>query len=620
MADQTQVTDEQRLDSYAEWLRANKDKAGSPEFVKVADAYRQLRMPSEAVQPDPYSFVNTAGRIASDAVLGLPDLLVKLQNAGLNPLEPAPMRELRQRAQAAGQPGLQTEFAPRVRSAVGVEELPEDASTTRRLSEAGMTALLGSGGGGALGALSRAGTVGEALTGAGGALLKNVAVPTATSFAGGAVGEKYGGETGALIGSLAGGVAPGLARNVPTRAAEAYYGRGARVDAPEIAAAAERQNVTPSAGMLGGKSVQATERRLSGQAGSQGVIANARDTAANQITQAAERAVEARRAIPAATPETADIVDVANRARTGGQDVTGAVQTELMNRIGSRSPVDVSDIYANLGRIQGQTDPATYGPIATRVGHLREMIMNDQLREALMRGGTPPAGVTNLTVPYEQFKDWRSKLGARLQGLDPIDSRFQGQVYDEATQAMRNAAIARGVPGPLFDRAQEITRNQYQATTLADKIASTLGTEGAAGPRQFSRWWENLTPEEQTKLAGPQQGAMSDVARLAGAHNYPTSQTGLTRSLGGQLGSQVWRLISSLGGAGAGHALGIPGGEVMGAVVGGAAPEAVANIRARMLQSDVARRGMTGQRTPIGRAMGMDELLAALQAANIGAR
>lgn len=37
------MADLERLSAYADWIKANKDKAGTPEFVKVAEAYRQLR-------------------------------------------------------------------------------------------------------------------------------------------------------------------------------------------------------------------------------------------------------------------------------------------------------------------------------------------------------------------------------------------------------------------------------------------------------------------------------------------------------------------------------------------------------------------------------------------------
>ena len=43
MADE--LTNEQKLDAAAEWLRTNSDKQGSSDFVKVADYYRSLKAP-----------------------------------------------------------------------------------------------------------------------------------------------------------------------------------------------------------------------------------------------------------------------------------------------------------------------------------------------------------------------------------------------------------------------------------------------------------------------------------------------------------------------------------------------------------------------------------------------
>lgn len=611
MADQTQVTDEQRLDAYAEWLRANKEKAGSPEFVKVADAYRQLRTPAETEKPDPYSFVHTAGRVVSDAVLGIPDLFIKLQNAGLNPLEPGPMRELRQRAQAAGQPGLQTEFAPRVRSAVGIEELPPDASTARRLGEAGLTALVGTGGGGVVGALGRAGTVGEALTGAGSALTRNVAVPIATATAGGKAGEvvseALGGDrdTGALLGSLAGGVAPSVRGQMAAR--------GARPDAAEIAAAARRQGVTLTPGMVGDPSVQALENSLAGKGGSGGVITRGRNTALDQMRGAVERAIEERQALPAATPETADISNAAQTARAGGSDVSGAVQQRLMERVGPRTPVDTTDLYASLGRILNQTDPGTAAPVVSRMGHLRDMIEQARLRDAAARGGAgDPNATVPLTVPYEQFKDWRTGLGRRMQNLDPVPGRFSGQIYDEATQAMRNAATEAGVHPQEFNLAQDVTRNQMRAADIQEAYDRTLGNveQAAPGPRRFVQWWQGMTPQEQTAIAGSQQGALSDVARLSRAYNYPTNQTGLSRSLGGQLSDVTGRAVGAAFGS-MSDAVGIPSG--VGAAAGTFGMTPLNWLRARALQARVP--AMAGGPRP----MTIDDLIAAMQAANIGA-
>lgn len=54
-------TDTERLDAYAGWIRQNKDRQGTPEFEKVAAAYKALRTGGEQAGPDPRSPEYLAG-------------------------------------------------------------------------------------------------------------------------------------------------------------------------------------------------------------------------------------------------------------------------------------------------------------------------------------------------------------------------------------------------------------------------------------------------------------------------------------------------------------------------------------------------------------------------------
>lgn len=47
------MADTARLDAYANWIRANQDKAGTPDYVKVTDAYRQMREQQQWEQERP---------------------------------------------------------------------------------------------------------------------------------------------------------------------------------------------------------------------------------------------------------------------------------------------------------------------------------------------------------------------------------------------------------------------------------------------------------------------------------------------------------------------------------------------------------------------------------------
>jgi len=556
-----------------------------PELIKQLEAQPEPSSAPPALpfmsRDDPYSARSTIGRIASDIVTGLPDLAIKIQNAGLNPFTlPARVAD-----RFLGIERPQTpipEIGPYVRSAIGVPDLPEDASTMRRLAEGAGTVV---------------GSVGTGAPAASRSIVRDVVQPLVLSNVGGAAGGAVGGDTGALMGSIAGGLYPSARAQMASR--------GARPDAAEIAAAAERQNVTPTAGMLGNEGVQAQERNLSGRTGATGVISNARTQALEQMREAVGRAIEQRQALPALTPETADIHGTATAARAAGTDVSSAAQQRLMDRVGPTSQVETGPVLAEMERIRGTTDPGSYAPIEARVEHLRQMLPRD-----------PQGNVTGSTVDYQRFKDWRSGLGRRMQNLDAIPSRFSGGIYDTATGAMRDTATAAGVHPQEFTLAQDITRNQMRAGEIQDRVDRTLGDTmaNAAGPRNFARWWTNLTPEEQARLGGAQAPALADVARLAQSYNYPTAQTGLTRAVGGQLGDLSSRAIGAALGSLLGKT-GLPGGYQIGAAAGAAGMSPINWLRARMLEGGKVRAMAAGPRP-----MTMDDLIGAMQAANIGSR
>jgi len=76
----------QRRVDYAKWLTANKDKSGTPEFVKVADAYRQLSDATSPPAPGHSEAFNSLARVGARAgPLGAIDFGIAATNAGLNP-------------------------------------------------------------------------------------------------------------------------------------------------------------------------------------------------------------------------------------------------------------------------------------------------------------------------------------------------------------------------------------------------------------------------------------------------------------------------------------------------------------------------------------------------------
>lgn len=550
---------------------------------------------------DPYSMRSTIGRVATGIVGGIPDLAIKFQNAGLNPFDYVGKGVDYVLGTDTQPKGRLPEITPLLRKATGTPELPEDASTARGLLE-GAAQVAGSGGARGVGqAIQNAPTALAAIRPAAAAATRNIVAPVIGSTVGGEVGGAIGGEKGALIGGLAGGLAPAarVMRQAATRA-------GARPDAPDIAAAAERQNVPTTAGMLGDLNVQAQERQLSGRPGAVDVISGARQSTQAGLRDAVQRAIEQRQALPGATPTTTDIHGVATQARAAGTDASNAAQARLMERVGPQAPVDVAPVLAEMERVARSTDPGTAAPIVARVQHLRDMLPRDQ-----------QGNITGTTVAYERFKDWRSALGKRLSGgIDPIQARHSRPIYDTATTAMRETATRSGVHPDEFNLAQDITRNQMRAGEITDVYDRSLGNTmaEAAGPRKFAAWWQGLSPQEQTAIAGGQRGNLADVARLAEAFNYPTSQTGLTRAFGGQLAELPARAVGAGLGGLLGNVLGIPGGTTIGAAIGSYGTQPINYLRARMLEGQGRRRNMLRDVRPVG----IDELRGVLT--NIGAR
>jgi hypothetical protein len=566
-------------------------------FGKLANA---LGAPDPYAAPDPNGVNATVGRIASTVLTGLPDLAIKIQNAGLNPFD-MPGRIANKALGIEAPDASVPEVGPYVRAAAGVPEMPADASTTRKLLEGGAAAIASGGANAAGQAFKAAPTTLEALRPAAAALTRGVIAPTVGSYYGGEVGGAVGGDTGALIGSLAGGLGPAarVTRQASTRA-------GAKPDAAAIAAIAERENIPTTAGLLGGPAVQAQEKALSGKPGAANVIRAARGDTLAGLRDAVQRAIEERQALPAVTPETADIHGVASKARAGGSDASSAAQARLMERVTPTAQVDVTPVLAELEAIRRETDPGTAAPIVARIEHLKEMFPRDA-----------QGNVISATADYQRFKDWRTGIGRRSQGLDPVPGRFNARIYEAATNAMKDTAVKAGVHPQEFDLAQGITRNQMRAGEITEQYDKTLGNTmaDAAGPRGFAKWWYSMTPQEQTAIAGPQKQRFDDFARLSKEFNYPTSQTGLTQAVGSQVGEGAARVVGAGIGTLLGKKLGIPGGEAIGAAVGSYGKTPLNWLQAKMLEGQGRKRAMLQDVRPVS----MDELRAALTAASRGA-
>ena len=648
------------LDQIGQWLLDNKDKAGTPDFVNMSNAYRQ----ASAGQPDATtaaqpmdlatarkqpgllnSIANVSDRVMTGAIAGLPDLA----GAGYNAV-----------IRAAGHPDAQVgSLRAKMLEQTGAPELGPDASTTQQLLEGGGSALLGGGAGAVRSAIAAAPTMLRSIVPAARTLATTVAVPTVGAHfggeAGGAIADRLGldPQTGALLGSLVGGGGAAAGPGAFDRYTHWKYSDQGRPNAPEIAAAAERQGVTPTAGMLGNTDIQAAERQLAAKPGAMSYINDRRQTAQQQMADALDRAAVARGSTDVAPTSGSIGYNVADAARAGRDqlaDISSAGQQRLMNQVGPRTPADVSGVLAAMEAIRQRTDPGTAQPIDARMGTLRQMLPRD-----------PEGNVISSEVPYERLKDWRTNLRERSQNYDPVPGRFAGQIYDATTGAMRDAAESSGVSPQMFDNVQARTRGimgeggphgqldqlagsepttafnflrggeqnparlrMLQANTgpAMDRISGdyvrqlggqTLNTQGARGPINFANRWEGIHPEARDVIGGRQAPDINDVASLARSFDYPTSQTGLGRTVGPMAHGAARTITGSEIGGALGHATGIPYASEIGRVAGAYLQSPIAALRGRILQGDTARNALAGGAAPP--TMSISDLATALNAA-----
>jgi hypothetical protein len=650
------------LDAVGRWILENADKAGSPDYVQMSEVYRKLAAGGSAAAPtgastqqggaDPNSFRNVVGRVASDAVMGIPDLAIAAANVITKPGD-----WLAEKITGEAPASRRIEpLAPQLRKEWNVAELPENAPYWQRIAE-GAGAGLPYG----LGGIVRAGSAGAAAGGVRGAvtaggkeLVRNTVAPTVTSDIGARAGGAIGGETGQLIGGVLGGVAPSARPAAANWVQSRYTGKG-DPNAPAIAAAAERLGIEPTAGALGNYDIQKRENALAATpALGPNLAAREQARIREQITATGEDIGAQRGGVGGSVAATGDDIAAAAAQRVVEDHAySSAGQENLQRTIGDATQVPITDIITTA-------TTAMQSPNATvPMRNSLRFRLEQQLYPLINRrpDGTPILDANgNATVPYGALKGWRSDLGRSFEQGNQPRAR---ELYDPATRAMAGAAADAGVPRGDFNAVQSFTRGVEGPGGLVERLApyekepgaaynytlegglknperlETFATETAGDPRQervfgnylqhklgdpvvggtaqgantIAKFVENADPRALATIAGPQLSRVQDLATLARGVDVPTGQRGLGTSVAGVGTPLVNKVLGS-------ELLGQIGGAIdpilapIGRGIGWVAGPALNAIQQRMMQSDAAKRGLLGQ--PMGHRMTLDDLVRTL--------
>jgi hypothetical protein len=692
------------IEDLVKWGQENQHLKGTPEYEAVGERFKRLRdgagggppstapttetLPEITVRPnepppetgpvatppqgapaapaapsDPYSFYNTAARIGGSALTGIPDLAIALGNAG---------------SRAGIFPQTKIPYlGPMALNAVGAEPLPADASTTRQLLEGGASALLGGGGAAIARGIAAAPTALQAIRAALTRLTGSTVAPTVASHYGADIGEAAGRalkvdpETAALFGAIlgggaAGGAAPGRQSYIDWK----YRGMG-RPEAPQVAAAAAREGVQLPASALGNDTIRMRENSNANRWGSSNFTQDRRMQARDQTGAAWNDVADARGSLNP-TPTTGDIgAAVGDIARTNAEDLrtrVSAPQEALAQQVGPGAVADWQPVLDALRQAAGQTDAITARPLETRANAIEARFPRDPVTGAIL----------DTRGTYNQLRDFRSGTRIAGEGMDPIPSRYAGDVEAAATREMRGTAVNQGVTPNQFDRTQEryaaamgeggpheqltgvaeragtnaasgynyLKQGEQDPTRLRmleatsqptargqgpSPLDQTLGdflrlignqtinnpNQGAPGPRQLASRIRGITPESLDVIAGPQRGRVDDLAMIAQALNQPTRQGGLGQTMG-QINRDIPASMTATAlGHQLGSATGLPGGATAGMTLGYLLGPARRAIGGRAMQSPTALNALAGR--PYQSDYGIADLAAAITAASAAA-
>jgi hypothetical protein len=333
-----------------------------------------------------------------------------------------------------------------IRSATGTPELPPDASAAQRIFENTATMMANPK-----------------------AQLGPTAARAAGSYVGGTAGNLVGGETGQYFGSLAGGAPGEIGGNALLRVAQPLLGGK---QAPEVAAAGERQDIQPTAGMVMNPAGRWFEKAVGSVPLIGGPVKAAQDRVSTQMQDIQRRIAEQvyGGTLPGDVTPTSIGDDLISGARQGAANITQKAEDEtVQNRadIGVNQPTALRPVYRGASQQQFKVDPATYSGLTPYINNLIDLAVQSQTPKFQAVSGPMPPG----SAPFERVAAARTAVGASIPSLSGLSKGMQDDLYARLTETMRNAAVAKDPSlGVAFDIANENYQNMLAQRAALEKI------------------------------------------------------------------------------------------------------------------------------------------------------
>lgn len=212
----------------------------------------------------------------------------------------------------------------------------------------------------------------------------------------------------------------------------------------------------------------------------------------------------------------------------------GAREDALMSTIGPRTPIDVTNTRAAIEKMIPQVDPEMQGALKFELQQLDDMLVKNKTvtqqpvtktSSVLGADGQPittqgtqaveSVTPTN-TVPYEQFRNWRTNVGRRTD-QPSIKGGQSKQLYAAITKDLEGAADTAGVGDDfrtlMSDQAKAhddtIRMSEGGDIPAMENIATKQTESGKAffmkslgNPDRVELLKRNATPEQWSQFAG----------------------------------------------------------------------------------------------------------------------